>query len=96
VTAEAAAALLGTSTTMLGVWEERFGFPVPVRSDDGQRTYPDEMMIALHLALSRQLSVASAITEARQMQPYRPAALSVQTSLRDCFARSLEKPEEAR
>jgi hypothetical protein len=69
VNAEAAAALLGTSTTILGVWEERFGFPVPVRSDDGQRSYPDEMMIALRIALGRTFSVASAITEARRMQP---------------------------
>ena len=94
VTAEAAAALLGTSTTILGVWEERFGFPAPVRSDDGQRTYPEEMMIALRIALDRQLSVASAITEARRMQPHRLAAPGGQTSLRDRFARSLENPEE--
>jgi DNA-binding transcriptional MerR regulator len=96
VTAEAAAALIGTSTTILGVWEERFGFPVPVRSDDGQRTYPDEMMIALRIALGRQLSVASAITEARRMQRRHPAILSAQTSLRDRLARSLEQPEGAR
>jgi len=69
VTAETAAALLGTSTTTLGVWEERFGFPVPVRCSDGQRVYPDESMIALRIALGRTLSVASAITEARRMQP---------------------------
>jgi DNA-binding transcriptional MerR regulator len=85
MTAEAAAALLGTSTKILGVWEERFGFPVPVRSDDGQRLYPDEMMIALRSALGRKLSVASAITEARQIQPRGPR-----------FGGSLEKPEEAR
>jgi DNA-binding transcriptional MerR regulator len=69
VTAEAAAALLGTSTAILGVWEERFGFPVLARSSDGQRVYPDEAMIALRIALDRTLSVASAITEARGMQP---------------------------
>jgi len=89
VTAEAAAALLGTSTTILGVWEERFGFPVPVRSADGQRLYPDEAMIALRFALGRTLSVASAITEARRMQPGGPRTPSRQTGL-------LEKPEEAR
>jgi hypothetical protein len=72
VTAEAAAALLGTSITILGVWEERFGFPVPVRSSDGQSMYPDEAMIALRIALARTLSVASAITEARRMQPGGP------------------------
>jgi DNA-binding transcriptional MerR regulator len=72
VTSEAAAALLGTSTAILGVWEERFGFPVPVRSDDGQRLYPDDVMIALRIALGRTLSVASAITEARRMQTSAP------------------------
>jgi DNA-binding transcriptional MerR regulator len=69
VNAEAAAALLGTTTAILSVWERRFGFPVPVRSDDGQRLYPEEAMIALRNALGRQLSVASAITEARGIQP---------------------------
>jgi DNA-binding transcriptional MerR regulator len=72
VTAEAAAALLGTSTTILGVWEERYGFPVPVRCSDGQRMYSDEAMLALRIALGRTLSVASAITEARRMQPDGP------------------------
>jgi DNA-binding transcriptional MerR regulator len=88
VTAEAAAALLGTSTTILGVWEERFGFPVPVRSDDGQRLYPDEMMIALGIALGRTLSVSSAITEARRMQPNGHPSHSYQTSVRDRFGMS--------
>jgi DNA-binding transcriptional MerR regulator len=96
VTAEAAAALLGTSTTILGVWEERFGFPVPVRSDDGQRLYPDEMMIALCVALGRTLSVASAITEARRMQPGGHPTTWGQTSVRDRYGMSREKPEEAR
>jgi DNA-binding transcriptional MerR regulator len=68
MTADAAAALLGTSPTTLEVWEERFGYPVPVHSGDGQRLYPDEMMIALRDALSRELSVASAVTEARRVQ----------------------------
>jgi MerR family transcriptional regulator, light-induced transcriptional regulator len=89
MTAEAAAALLGTSTAILSVWEERFGFPVPVRSDDGQRVYPDEAMIALRLALARTFSVASAITEARRMQTGGPRTPSAQ-------AGPLEKPEEAR
>jgi DNA-binding transcriptional MerR regulator len=96
VTAEAAAALLGTSTAILGVWEERFGFPVPVRSGDGQRLYSDEVMIALRIALGRQLSVASAISEARRMQPGGPWAPNGQTSMCDRYERSREKPEEAR
>ncbi|HJS94828.1 MAG TPA: MerR family transcriptional regulator [Solirubrobacteraceae bacterium] len=89
MTADAAAALLGTSTTILGVWEERYGFPVPVRSEDGQRLYSEEAMIALRFALGRTLSVASAITEARRMQPSGPRTPGGQTG-------SLEKPEEAR
>jgi DNA-binding transcriptional MerR regulator len=89
VTAEAAAALVGTSTTILGLWEERFGFPVPVRCHDGQRVYPDEAMIALRVALGRTLSVASAITEARRMQPHDVRAPRA-------GAGGLEKPEEAR
>jgi hypothetical protein len=96
VTAETAAALLGTSTAILRAWEERFGFPVPERSDDGQPFYPDEMMIALRQALSRQLSVASAITEARRVQPTLSATPGSQTNLRDRFDGSLEKSEEAR
>ncbi|HKO26485.1 MAG TPA: hypothetical protein VJU80_03440, partial [Solirubrobacteraceae bacterium] len=78
-----------TSTTILGVWEERFGFPVPVRCDDGQRLYPDEAMIALRAALGRTLSVASAITEARRMQPSGFCTPSGHTEW-------LERPEEAR
>jgi DNA-binding transcriptional MerR regulator len=71
MTADAAAALLGTSPTILNLWEERFGYPMPVCSGDGQRLYPDEMMIALRDALSRELSIASAITEARRVQRQR-------------------------
>lgn len=96
MTAETAAALLGTSTAILSAWEERFGFPVPVRSGDGQSLYPDEMMIALHDALGRQWSVASAITEARGMQPMGPATPSGQTSACDLSGRSHDQPEEAK
>ena len=67
MTADAAAALLGTSPTTLSLWEERFGYPVPVRSRDGQRLYPDEMMMALREALDRELSITSAITQARRV-----------------------------
>ena len=66
MTAETAAALLGTSTAILGVWEKRFGYPERVRSADGQWLYPDEEMIALRDALSRELSIASAVTRARR------------------------------
>lgn len=68
MTAEAAAAMLGTSTTILSLWEERFGFPVRDGLLDGQPVYPDEMMMALRDALSRELSIASAITRARRVR----------------------------
>jgi hypothetical protein len=68
LTAETAAALLGTSTAILSLWEDRFGYPVPEASADGQRLYPDEMMIALRDAVGRELSIPSAITEARRQE----------------------------
>ena len=83
--ADAAAALLGTSPTTLSLWHERFGYPVPECSGDGQRLYPDEMMIALRDALSRELSISSAITEARRAQE-----LAVPTSARGHLARPPE------
>jgi hypothetical protein len=88
MTAQAAAELLGTSPTVLSLWQRRFGYPVPVRSDDGEWLYPDDAMIALRDALGRELSIPSAITKARQAQAM-------------TFARSLDlsrpqTPEEAR
>jgi DNA-binding transcriptional MerR regulator len=68
MTAHAAAQLLGTSATTLSLWEQRFGYPVAVRSVDGQSLYADEAMIALRDALGRELSIASAITKARRGQ----------------------------
>jgi DNA-binding transcriptional MerR regulator len=68
MTAQAAAQLLETNPTTLSLWEQRFGYPVAVRSADGQRLYPDEAMIALRDALHRELSIASAITKARRVQ----------------------------
>ena len=67
MTAEVAAAMLGTSTTILSLWEKRFGYPAPIRGADGQWLYPDEEMISLRDALSRELSIASAITRTRQV-----------------------------
>ncbi|MBV9803360.1 MAG: hypothetical protein JO130_09230 [Solirubrobacterales bacterium] len=68
MTAEAAAALLGTSPTILKLWEKRFGYPVSMRSTDGQSHYADEVMLALHDALSRELSIPSAIRHARRLE----------------------------
>lgn len=66
VTAEAAAALLGTSPMILSLWEERFGYPVPERCADGQRLYADEAMLALRDALGHELSIPAAIRRARR------------------------------
>jgi hypothetical protein len=66
VTAEAAAALLGTSPTILALWEKRFGYPVPERTNDGAPLYADEAMMALRDALGRELSIAAAISHARR------------------------------
>ncbi len=66
MTPEAAAALLGTSPTILTLWEERFGYPVPYRSPDGRRLYADEAMLALRDALSREWSIPAAISRARR------------------------------
>ncbi|HTU85329.1 MAG TPA: MerR family transcriptional regulator [Solirubrobacteraceae bacterium] len=65
MTAEAAAALLGTSPTILALWERRFGYPVPEHTDDGQRLYAEDAMIALRDALNCQLSISAAIIHAR-------------------------------
>jgi hypothetical protein len=69
VTAEAAAALLGTSPTILALWEKRFGYPVPESTNDGQPLYADEAMMALRDALGRELSVAAAISRAQTRSP---------------------------
>jgi len=73
VTAETAAALLGTSPTILALWEKRFGYPVPEPNDDGERLYADEAMIALRDALNCQLSISAAISHARRI-PQRSGA----------------------
>jgi hypothetical protein len=66
VTPEAAAALLGTSPTILSLWEERFGYPVPYHSADWRQLYADEAMLALRDALSREWSIPAAISRARR------------------------------
>ena len=65
MTAESAAALLGTSPAILTLWEKRFGYPVPEHTNDGQRLYADDAMMALRDELSRELSISAAISRAR-------------------------------
>ena len=62
---DAAAALLGITPRILSLWEEQFGFPMPVRCDDGEPLYSDDVMAALREALDRELSVCSAMSKAR-------------------------------
>jgi hypothetical protein len=62
---DAAAALLGITPRILSLWEEQFGYPIPVQCDDGEPLYSDEMMAALREALDRELSVCSAMSKAR-------------------------------
>lgn len=67
MTAEAAAALLGTSPTILALWEKRFGYPVPEPTGDGERLYAEDAMVALREALNCQLSIAAAISHVRRI-----------------------------
>jgi hypothetical protein len=67
VTADTAAALLRTSPTILALWEQRFGYPVPEPNDHGERLYANEAMIALRGALNCQLSISAAISHARRI-----------------------------
>lgn len=67
MTAEAAAALLGTSPAILALWEKRFGYPVPELLDDGEPLYAEDAMVALREALHCQLSIAAAIRHARRI-----------------------------
>ncbi len=73
MTAETAAAMLGTSPTILALWEKRFGYPVPEPDDHGERLYADEAMIALRDALNCQLSISATICHVRRI-PLRSGA----------------------
>ncbi len=59
VSAEFAAALLGTTPATLRLWAERFGHPLPVAG--GRTRYSYAAVIALRNALTRELSIAAAI-----------------------------------
>jgi len=67
MTAESAAALLGTSPAIPALWEKRLGYPIPEHTDDGQQLYADDVMMALRDALSRELSISAAISRARRI-----------------------------
>jgi DNA-binding transcriptional MerR regulator len=61
----AAAALLGITPQILNLWEQRFGYPRPVRYEGGEPLYQDEMMVELRDALDRELSICSAVIKAQ-------------------------------
>jgi hypothetical protein len=63
---QAAAAFLGTGPETLSLWEERFGYPVPAGSVGGEPLYDEDTLMSLRYALNTELSIASAIGEARR------------------------------
>lgn len=62
----AAAAMLGVSTSTLRTWERRYGFPRPVRSPGGHRQYALAEIEALRLTLAETHNVSSAVALARE------------------------------
>ncbi len=66
LSAQTAAAVLGTSPSTLALWEERFGFPAPAAWVGGKPLYREEAIRALRDALGKELSIALAIEEARR------------------------------
>jgi DNA-binding transcriptional MerR regulator len=61
-----AAALLNVSPHTLRTWERRFGFPQPQRSPGRHRLYTPSDVAVLRDALNEGLSVASAVSRARE------------------------------
>jgi MerR family transcriptional regulator, light-induced transcriptional regulator len=74
----AAAAMLGISTSTLRTWERRYGFPRPVRSPGGHRQYALAEIEALRLTLAETHNVSSAVALARERGegPPSPARLA--------------------
>jgi MerR family transcriptional regulator, light-induced transcriptional regulator len=62
----AAAAMLGISTSTLRTWERRYGFPRPVRSPGGHRQYALAEIEALRLTLADTHNVSSAVALAQE------------------------------
>ena len=61
-----AATLLNVSPNTLRAWERRFGFPTPQRTAGGHRCYLHGEVAALHESLAEGLSVAAAVSRARE------------------------------
>jgi hypothetical protein len=96
MTREAAALVLGTSPAVLTLWEQRFGYPVARRAADGRVTYPDYMVIALRDALTREASIAAAISQARKPRSYRRHRREAFLGPRSRFVVSLDCRRRAR
>jgi len=62
----AAAALLGVSPNTLRSWEQRFGHPLPRRTDGGHRIFELSEIEALRQAFSETGDISSAISLARE------------------------------
>lgn len=60
-----AAALLNVSPNTLRAWEQRFGFPRPVRSPGRHRLFTSDEIVALRDALQEGLAISSAVAKAR-------------------------------
>jgi DNA-binding transcriptional MerR regulator len=68
LTTEQAAGLLGVSADVLRRWEDRFDYPRAKASADGERIYVYWQIAALRDALTRELSITSAIRAAARAQ----------------------------
>lgn len=61
-----AAALLHIAPSTIRSWEQRLGYPTPVRSTSGRRIYDEAEIALLSDALRRGLSISSAIRKIRE------------------------------
>ena len=73
----AAAEMLGVSTSTLRSWERRLGYPQPGRTPGGHRLYELDEVQALREALRETQNISSAVEVARQRGrgPSSPARL---------------------
>src|SRR5436190_8172239 len=62
----AAAGMLGVSTSTLRSWERRLGYPLPRRTPGNHRLYELDEVEALRDALRETRNIASAVEVARQ------------------------------
>ena len=79
----AAAAMLGVSSSTLRSWERRFGFPEPDRTAGGHRQFDLAQIEALRAAFEETQNVSSAVAMARQ----RGTGPSTPSRLRSAFGR---------